>query len=153
MILHSARFFRASTAVFMQDKCRRVGIIGAARMIWTKMPSRRGTRKHRDIRARQPLRSGDCRRVSAQVSYVTLDARGTGGWKELKGKLRNDVVQAFYSRLPLRSLPISQSGCTKRYFSPGCTDRCRKPFGRDSQTAQALNKNWLLLRRRTNLSY
>ena len=77
----------------------------------------------------------------AQVSYVTLDARGTGGWKELKGKLRNDVVQAFYfSVAPSLFADIAERLHKNGISRPDARIVVEKPFGRDLQTAQALNK-------------
>ncbi len=74
------------------------------------------------------------------LSYVPVDARGEGGWKELAGMMRDDVVKAFYFSVG----PGLFGDLAERLKSHGIADEnCRivveKPFGRDLETAQSLN--------------
>ncbi|WP_420863360.1 glucose-6-phosphate dehydrogenase [Algirhabdus cladophorae] len=76
----------------------------------------------------------------AQLSYVTVDARGTQGWDTLATLVRPDVVKAFYfsvgpglfgdlaERLHLHEIADSASRIV-----------VEKPFGRDLDSAKALN--------------
>jgi len=75
-----------------------------------------------------------------RLDYVAIDARGDGGWAELKGLVREGVVHAFYfsvgpglfgdiaSRLKSHDIADDQSRIV-----------VEKPFGRDLASARALN--------------
>ena len=75
------------------------------------------------------------------LEYVAIDAKGDGGWAELAGLVRHDVVQAFYfsvapslfgalaERLHLHNIANAESRIV-----------VEKPFGRDLQSARALNE-------------
>ncbi|MBF9050192.1 glucose-6-phosphate dehydrogenase [Roseobacter sp. HKCCD9010] len=75
-----------------------------------------------------------------RLHYVPVDARGDGGWKELAGMMRDDVIQAFYFSVG----PGLFGDLAERLhrFKIAC-ETCRvvveKPFGRDLETARALN--------------
>ncbi len=76
----------------------------------------------------------------AALEYVQIDALGTGGWKELKGLLRDSKVHAFYFSVA----PGLFGAIAERLHSNGCaSDGCRivveKPFGRDLASAKELN--------------
>lgn len=74
------------------------------------------------------------------IDYVTVDARGTDGWAELAGKVRDGCVRAFYFSVA----PALFGDLAERIHSHGmATDQSRivveKPFGNDLATARALN--------------
>ena len=75
------------------------------------------------------------------ISYVTIDAQGEQGWAELTEKVVSvDRVEAYYfSVAPSLFGPLAE-----RLQSHGLADRrarivVEKPFGRDLETARALN--------------
>jgi len=75
-----------------------------------------------------------------RLSYIKLDALGKEGWDELAGSLREDVVRAFYFSVgPSLFGPLAER--LKRYKITDDASRIvvEKPFGRDLETAQALN--------------
>lgn len=77
----------------------------------------------------------------AMLSYVAIDARGDGGWKELAGLMRPDVVQAFYFSVA----PALFGDLAERLHGHGiATEASRivveKPFGRDLESARQLNR-------------
>ena len=74
------------------------------------------------------------------IHYVTTDARGDGGWDDLKSKMRDDYVRAFYFSVG----PSLFGDLAERLHRFGlATPKSRivveKPFGHDLQSAQALN--------------
>ncbi len=76
----------------------------------------------------------------AQISYVPIDAKGTGGWDVLKAEMRPDVVKAFYFSVA----PSLFGDLAERLHENGIADAnsrivVEKPFGRDLETAKALN--------------
>jgi glucose-6-phosphate 1-dehydrogenase len=76
----------------------------------------------------------------AALDYVSIDAVGTGGWDQLAQKVRGDVVQAFYFSVA----PSLFGDLAERLHKHGiATENSRivveKPFGRDLETARALN--------------
>ncbi|MDG1354142.1 MAG: glucose-6-phosphate dehydrogenase [Sulfitobacter sp.] len=78
----------------------------------------------------------------AQLEYVTIDARGDQGWKELQTLMAGtERVEAYYFSVA----PALFGDLAERLQKWGMADaRARivveKPFGRDLQTARALNK-------------
>ncbi|WP_227268066.1 glucose-6-phosphate dehydrogenase [Roseobacter weihaiensis] len=75
------------------------------------------------------------------ISYVVIDAKGTAGWQELTEKVTSkDRVEAYYfSVAPSLFGPLAE-----KLQSQGLADRearivVEKPFGRDLETARALN--------------
>ncbi|MDX1781062.1 MAG: glucose-6-phosphate dehydrogenase [Thalassovita sp.] len=76
------------------------------------------------------------------LSYVTIDALGNGGWTDLAAKMQADRVRAFYfSVAPSLFGPLAE-----RLHSYGMADMntrivVEKPFGRDLETARALNRS------------
>ncbi len=73
-------------------------------------------------------------------SYIKVDAKGTGGWKELASKVRQNVVQAYYFSVA----PSLFGDLAKGLQANGMAgDNARivveKPFGRDLATAKELN--------------
>ncbi|NOE18790.1 glucose-6-phosphate dehydrogenase [Ruegeria atlantica] len=80
-------------------------------------------------------------RFLAHVEYVPVDALGEAGWSDLKERMREDVVRAFY----LSVGPSLFSGIAKRLHDAGlATPDSRivveKPFGHDLASAKALNE-------------
>jgi glucose-6-phosphate 1-dehydrogenase len=76
----------------------------------------------------------------AQVSYIKLDARGEGGWSDLKAQMRDEVVQAFYFSVG----PGLFADLAERLHKYGMAKSqtrivVEKPFGRDLASAKALN--------------
>ncbi|MCB2135381.1 MAG: glucose-6-phosphate dehydrogenase [Rhodobacteraceae bacterium] len=87
-------------------------------------------------------RKGDCvKRFLDIVHYVPIDARGDAGWPELAALIRSDVVQAFYFSVA-PSLFGDLAERLHRYGIAGPDARIvvEKPFGRDLESAQALNR-------------
>jgi glucose-6-phosphate 1-dehydrogenase len=78
----------------------------------------------------------------AQVSYITIDARGEQGWPELRDIMAGtERVEAYYFSVA----PSLFGDIAERLQTWGMADAnarivVEKPFGRDLETAQALNK-------------
>ena len=75
-----------------------------------------------------------------RLEYVPIDAKGEGGWPALAKLVRKDVVQAFYFSVG----PSLFGDLAERLHQHGISnDKSRivveKPFGRDLESAQALN--------------
>ena len=75
-----------------------------------------------------------------RTSYVSIDARGDAGWAELKSKVRSDVISAYYFSVAPGLFGDLANGLQKH----GILDKTsrvivEKPFGRDLETAKALN--------------
>lgn len=75
-----------------------------------------------------------------RLSYVKVDAKGDGGWPELHEMLRDGMVRAFYFSVA----PSLFGDIAERLHNKGLADResrivVEKPFGRDLETARALN--------------
>ena len=77
----------------------------------------------------------------SSLEYVAIDAKGQAGWPELKSLIRSDVVQAFYFSVG-PSLFGSLAERLHSYSIANNTSRIvvEKPFGRDLESAKALNK-------------
>ncbi len=72
--------------------------------------------------------------------YVSVDAKGEGGWKDLAGLMREGVIRAFYFSVA----PALFGDIAERLHEHGITNResrivVEKPFGRDLESARALN--------------
>ncbi len=75
-----------------------------------------------------------------RLSYVAIDATGDSGWAALKKATRKDVTQAFYfSVAPSLFGPIAERLHEKGIACETCRIVVEKPFGRDLQSAKALN--------------
>lgn len=75
-----------------------------------------------------------------RVGFVSIDAKGTGGWDQLAARMRPGVVRAFYFSVA----PALFGDLAERLHAHGIADaRSRivveKPFGRDLASARALN--------------
>ncbi len=75
-----------------------------------------------------------------RVSYEAVDAKGSGGWEALKGRLRAGRVRAFYFSVA----PALFGDIAERLRSFGLADDdsrvvVEKPFGKDLESARALN--------------
>ncbi|SDK88985.1 glucose-6-phosphate dehydrogenase [Aliiruegeria lutimaris] len=74
------------------------------------------------------------------LSYVKIDALGEGGWPELKGKMREGVVHAFYfSVAPSLFGPIAERLKERGIADGQARIVVEKPFGHDLASAKALN--------------
>ncbi|KAA9008939.1 glucose-6-phosphate dehydrogenase [Histidinibacterium aquaticum] len=74
------------------------------------------------------------------LHYVAVDARGDGGWSELAQLMRDGVIRAFYFSVG----PGLFGDLAERLHQHAIADRdsrivVEKPFGRDLQSAKALN--------------
>ena len=75
-----------------------------------------------------------------RVGFVSIDAKGTGGWDQLAARMRPGVVRAFYFSVA----PALFGDLAERLHAHGIADAAsrivvEKPFGRDLATARALN--------------
>jgi glucose-6-phosphate 1-dehydrogenase len=75
-----------------------------------------------------------------RLDYVTVDAKGTDGWADLKSKLREGHVRAFYFSVA----PALFGDLAERLRSNGLDNEAtrivvEKPFGKDLASARALN--------------
>ena len=80
-----------------------------------------------------------------RLSYVAVDAKGEGGWKELSALMRDGTVRAFY----LSVAPSLFGDIAERLHTHGLALRdsrivVEKPFGRDLASARALNETLAL---------
>lgn len=76
-----------------------------------------------------------------RVGYVAIDAKGDSGWAELKARLRDGVVRAFYFSVG-PSLFGDLAERLQGYGLSTCESRVvvEKPFGHDLESARALNR-------------
>ncbi|EBA11761.1 glucose-6-phosphate dehydrogenase [Roseobacter sp. CCS2] len=76
-----------------------------------------------------------------QLEYVAIDARGEGGWADLAKMVRQDVVQAFYfSVAPSLFGDLAERLHTNKIANKKSRIVVEKPFGRDLESARALNE-------------
>ncbi|MCU9846531.1 glucose-6-phosphate dehydrogenase [Defluviimonas sp. WL0024] len=74
------------------------------------------------------------------LRYVSVDAKGDSGWPELAALIRPDVVQAYYfSVAPSLFGDLAERLHRHGIASPEARIVVEKPFGRDLETAKALN--------------
>ena len=77
----------------------------------------------------------------AQLDYTAIDAKGEAGWDILAKMVRGDVVQAFYfSVAPSLFGDLAQRLHSHKIAKDDSRIVVEKPFGRDLDTAKALNK-------------
>ena len=77
----------------------------------------------------------------SRLHYVAIDAKGEDGWKKLRDLMRDDVITAFYFSVA----PALFGDLAERLHQHKIADaRSRivveKPFGRDLESARALNQ-------------
>jgi len=76
----------------------------------------------------------------ARLCYVVIDAKTDAGWQDLKALVRPGLVQAFYfSVSPALFGVLTEKLHRFAIASPNSRIVVEKPFGRDLQTARALN--------------
>ena len=76
-----------------------------------------------------------------QLEYVAIDAKGEGGWARLAEIIRHDVVQAFYfSVAPSLFGDLAERLHTNKIANKKSRIVVEKPFGRDLESARALNE-------------
>ncbi|SEN41102.1 glucose-6-phosphate 1-dehydrogenase [Gemmobacter aquatilis] len=116
-------------------------IIGAARSAMTEAEFRQMVREAIDEFV--SLDKRDARIISEfidHLSYVAVDAKGEEGWAALKALVRPDRVQAFYfSVAPALFGDLAERLHAWGIAHPQSRIVVEKPFGRDLQTARALN--------------
>ncbi|GGE45850.1 glucose-6-phosphate dehydrogenase [Actibacterium pelagium] len=82
----------------------------------------------------------DMQRFQERLDYVAIDAKGDDGWTELAGKVRKDVVTAFYfSVAPSLFGDLAERLRSNNIATSESRIVVEKPFGHDLQTAKALN--------------
>ena len=90
-----------------------------------------------------PARARDPQAVARfleHLHYVSVDAKGTTGWKDLGKLIRKDVVQAFYfSVAPSLFGDLAERLHSHKIATPAARIVVEKPFGRDLESAMALN--------------
>ena len=75
-----------------------------------------------------------------RLGYVAIDAKGDGGWADLKSRMRDGYVRAFYfSVAPALFGDLAQRLHTNDIAQTDSRIVVEKPFGKDLQTARALN--------------
>jgi glucose-6-phosphate 1-dehydrogenase len=75
------------------------------------------------------------------LDYVQIDVTGDAGWKTLAKKMRKDAVHAFYfSVAPSLFGALAERLHEHDCAGPSCRIVVEKPFGRDLESARALNK-------------
>ncbi len=86
-------------------------------------------------------RGKDLQQFLTMLDYVSVDARGDRGWDILPGKLRADVVRAFYLSVgPALFAEIATRLSRAGVVTPNSRIVVEKPFGRDFDSARALNR-------------
>ena len=76
-----------------------------------------------------------------RLDYVSIDATGEGGWADLGGLMREGVVRAFYlSVAPNLFGAIAERLQGHAIADAGSRIVVEKPFGRDLESARALNR-------------
>ncbi|WP_127109675.1 glucose-6-phosphate dehydrogenase [Pararhodobacter zhoushanensis] len=76
-----------------------------------------------------------------RLDYITIDALGDDGWNDLSGRLRDDVVRAFYFSVgPSLFGPLATGLGRFGLVTPETRIVVEKPFGNDLETARALNQ-------------
>ncbi len=75
------------------------------------------------------------------VSYQAINAKGDDGWDDLRGRVRGDVLSAFYFSVA----PSLFGDLARRLSEHGIIDETsrvivEKPFGHDLESARALNR-------------
>jgi glucose-6-phosphate 1-dehydrogenase len=75
-----------------------------------------------------------------RLHYVTIDAMGDNGWKELHNLIRFEAVNAFYfSVAPSLFGPLAERLHKHKIADNDSRVVVEKPFGRDLETARELN--------------
>ena len=75
-----------------------------------------------------------------QIKYVQIDAQGDFGWSDLADKVRKNAIQAFYfSVSPSLFGQLAEKLHQYSIASQSSRIVLEKPFGRDLNSAQALN--------------
>ncbi len=75
-----------------------------------------------------------------RLHYVSIDAKGDGGWAQLSGLMVEDRIRAFYfSVAPSLFGDLAERLHTFEIANKASRIVVEKPFGRDLETARALN--------------
>lgn len=75
-----------------------------------------------------------------RLHYVAIDAKGEGGWAQLRDLMRADVVRAFYfSVAPSLFGDLAERLHLHKIADAKSRIVVEKPFGRDLESARALN--------------
>lgn len=95
------------------------------------------------IRERATEGADDSGKIDAFLKlcrYVRVDAEETGGWKNLAGTMRDGVVRAFYFSVAPGLFGALAERLNDHGVAGGdCRVVVEKPFGRDLESARALN--------------
>ncbi|TMV68773.1 glucose-6-phosphate dehydrogenase, partial [Thioclava sp. BHET1] len=116
-------------------------VIGAARSDMTADEFRKVAQDAiKEFGARGKQDPADIKRFLARLDYVSIDATGEGGWKELAALMRPGVVRAFYfSVAPSLFGDLAQRLHQYKIADGDSRIVVEKPFGRDLATAKQLN--------------
>lgn len=118
-------------------------IIGAARAEMDSAEYRQMTADAvREFSTEGSVDADELARFVERLEYVPIDARGAAGWNELVHHIRPGVVHAFYFSVA----PSLFGDLAERLNAHGLTNDAsrivvEKPFGRDLETARALNRD------------
>ncbi|WP_298433396.1 glucose-6-phosphate dehydrogenase [uncultured Jannaschia sp.] len=116
-------------------------IIGAARSDLTDDAFRKDIRAAIDEFVSKAKRDGPT--IDAFVercSYIAIDAKGDGGWSELKSVVRDEAIKAFYfSVAPSLFGPLAAKLRENGIACENSRLVVEKPFGTDLETAKTLN--------------
>ncbi len=86
-------------------------------------------------------KDADLDKFLSLLDYVSVDATGERGWKELAERLRADVVRAFYLSVgPSLFAPIAARLDQHGMATPNSRIVVEKPFGHDLASARELNR-------------
>src|SRR5262245_1232341 len=113
-------------------------VVGVARSEWTR--EQLVGRARASIAETGSIDEQAFARLAAQLHYVSVDYESPAGFAKLRAALGDVRRPAFYLAIPPSSFPAVLS----RLSEAGCSTNSRvileKPFGRDLQSARALNQ-------------
>ena len=130
--------YRRFLAGQMPEEAR---LIGAARSELTDDAFRNLVREALDAFVSEKMRKPKVIDAFCEMcSYIAIDAKGAGGWTELKSTVRDDVVKAFYFSVgPSLFGPLAEKLRAKGIACENARLVVEKPFGHDEASAKKLN--------------
>jgi glucose-6-phosphate 1-dehydrogenase len=117
-------------------------IIGAARSTFSSDDFRAEVKRALESYVGKDLESAALERFLARIHYVPIDAKGTGGWDDLKTLLDEhpERIRAFYlSTTPELFGPICENIASHGLRNPETRVVVEKPLGKDLKSAQEIN--------------
>lgn len=130
--------FRRFLAGQMPDDSR---VVGAARSDMSADDYRKMIREAiGEFGGPEKSKTDQLEKFLGQLFYVAVDATGEGGWAELADHMRDDAVRAFYFSVgPSLFGALAERLHTHEIATPTSRIVVEKPFGRDLESAHALN--------------